>query len=87
MAFDDEGLSADRQAIRTRLGDAAASFDELEDAARRLGEVFLDALDGSGGAAFASWLVAERENAAVIRAEVLEPPARHPDTPRGAVQN
>ncbi|WP_243627685.1 hypothetical protein [Rhodovulum sp. BSW8] len=93
VAFDGAGLNVDLRAIRTCLSDAAASYAELEDAARRLGEDLLDGarrgstrLDGAGDAAFASWLAAEREDAAVIRAGVLGRLARPPDAPRGAVQ-
>ncbi|WP_243837480.1 hypothetical protein [Rhodovulum visakhapatnamense] len=48
--------------------------------------IFSTGPDGAGDAAFASWLAAEREDAAVIRAGVLGRLARHPDAPRGAVQ-
>ncbi|WP_237399871.1 hypothetical protein [Rhodovulum visakhapatnamense] len=52
VAFDGAGLNVDLRAIRTCLSDAAASYAELEDAARRLGEDLLDgARRGSTGRA------------------------------------
>ncbi|WP_092692495.1 alpha/beta hydrolase [Tranquillimonas rosea] len=82
------GLSVDLHALRARLREDpdAMALAELEDAAERLGAVVLDGLDTAGDSAFRSWLMAEREDVAADRIEVLRRLARHPGASRTAAE-
>lgn len=87
-------ITADRERVALEIGDVSVDFRDmrnrlkaeepgslvdLEDAARRLDHRLLDGLDGAGDESFDAWLAAEREDAAIVRIEVLRRLAQHPD--------
>ena len=81
VGFDASDVVVDIKDIRTRLrkADAPLATDTLETIARQLELVFLDGLDGAGDAAFETWLMTEREDLRVVRADVLKRLVTHPD--------
>lgn len=62
-----------------RKPDARLSIAQLEAMGRELERTFLEGLDGAGDASFDAWLVSEREDVQIARAEVLRRLATHPD--------
>ena len=86
VRFDSDGLEVDLRDIRRRLREDpdALSLKDLEEAARRLGSIVLDGLDGAGDDTFGSWLMAERQDATADRIEVLRRLVRHPGASRAA---
>ncbi|WP_417720103.1 alpha/beta fold hydrolase [Salipiger sp.] len=73
VAFRTEGIGVDLRTVYDRLqpGADALSVEDLEELARQLAPVLLDGLDGAGDDGFASWLMAEREDALAARVKVL----------------
>ncbi|MEL6587533.1 MAG: alpha/beta hydrolase, partial [Pseudomonadota bacterium] len=67
--------------VHARLACPAESLSlaELEHLAGSLGEVFLDGLDGAGGAPFAAWLEVERQDLRAARISILQRLCQHPD--------
>lgn len=88
VSFDATDLPGDLNDIRERLHGPpeSMSLKDLEDAALRLGEPLLDGLDAAGDSAFRSWLMAERQDVAVARIEVLRRLTLHPDTTPAAAE-
>ncbi|WP_375691543.1 alpha/beta fold hydrolase [Pseudooceanicola sp. LIPI14-2-Ac024] len=83
VAFDAEGLDVDIHEVHARLrqDEAGLALPELEEMAQRLDAVLLDGLDAAGDESFASWLMAEREDARIARIKILRLLATHPDLP------
>lgn len=80
VSLDCETLTLDFREIRNRLkSNVFWSLTELEEAARQLEQPLLDGLDGAGDEAFDAWLAAERDDAAILRIEVLRRLVQHPD--------
>ncbi|WP_121065088.1 alpha/beta hydrolase [Chachezhania antarctica] len=88
VRFDSDGLQIDLRDIRRQLreGPDALGLRALEQAADLLGSVVLDGLDGAGDDAFGSWLMAERQDAAADRTEVLRRLVNHPEASRAAAE-
>ncbi|MCB1331612.1 MAG: alpha/beta fold hydrolase [Maritimibacter sp.] len=80
VGFDGEGITIDLRDIREHLrgGFDSMSLAALAAAADQLGGIVLDGLDGAGDDRFTSWLMAERQDAAADRVEVLRRLAHHP---------
>ncbi len=81
VLFDSKEVETDLSRIQRQLRrqDAPLGLDELEAMAGQLDLVLLDGLDGAGGEAFQSWLMAERADAFAARVSVLRQLATHPD--------
>lgn len=81
VQFDTEGIEVDLRDVHARMRSREDGLpaSDLELLAQRLGQVFLDGLDGAGDAAFDSWLTAEREDARTAYAAVLRRLSSHPD--------
>ena len=81
VALDTSDIAVDFAAMRARLFDDPPFIPppDLREMASGLSRTLLDGLDGAGGDAFAAWLAAEREDAALLRANVLRRLALHPD--------
>lgn len=81
--FNAENVAIDLRDYYTRLrrNGTGISIDELEEMARNLELPLLDGLDGVGDEAFEAWLTSEREDARVVRVDVLHRLATHPHMP------
>lgn len=81
VEIDTDGINIDIRDIQSRLQDESCSLslEELEQFAERLNSRLMEGLDGSGDEKFDSWLIAERNEAEGVLAEVLKKLATHPD--------
>ncbi|WP_244504652.1 alpha/beta hydrolase [Jannaschia faecimaris] len=83
VSFNIEDVEVDIGTIHKRLRQRSDKLpiDALEAMAAQLDNVLLDGLDAAGSDEFRSWLMAEREDAAVARVNVICQLATHPDMP------
>ena len=79
VAFDADRAGVDLWAIRQLLTGQTPGLDRLLEAAATLERPVLDGLDQPQLEAFQAWLVAEREDAARLRLEVLQRLVQHPE--------
>ncbi|MDF2366610.1 alpha/beta hydrolase [Sneathiella sp.] len=84
--LDIEDIDIDIRDIYSQLRDQKKHLpvDDLEKMAQRLDLILFDGLDGAGDNSFESWLLSEREDVQVARANVLKLLATHPQLPPAA---
>lgn len=79
VAFNFENVDVDIQTIAESLKQTDLSLDQLQNIATQMEEPFLDGMDLPNQDRFQHWLTAEREELRVMRIQVLEQLATHPD--------